>query len=261
MFITIQHNYIVLYNALFTIFFAQLSGISLIYIALFFFQIVFEDWTDQTLIITPSVKWLHLLLPLGKKKNMNTIAKQIHSYWFPSDKSADMDKWFIKSQDFDEEIRTKFGDVLKEAENGKHFHWLLNKTAFVAHVVLMDQLSRHVYRGHEDSFKNDPGVLIFTEMGIDVYFDALAKHEKMFCLLPYQHSESLLYQEKGMERLQRVLDANPDDPFWKTVHEHQQGHMDTIKRFGRFPKRNKALGRESTPEELAYIQEHPDRLY
>jgi uncharacterized protein (DUF924 family) len=192
---------------------------------------------------------------------MNQTAQEIISYWFPSDGTAAMDKWFLESKSYDKEIREKFGAVLKEAENGKHFHWLLNKTAFVAHIVLMDQMSRHIYRGHGDSFKNDSGSLLFTELGIDVYFDQMNKYEKMFCLLPYQHSELLVYQEKGMERLKRVMEANPDDAFWKTVHAHQLGHLRTIQRFGRFPKRNTALLRLYTEEERDYVDEHPNRPY
>jgi len=192
---------------------------------------------------------------------MNANANKVVSYWFPSDGSADMDKWFMKSQSYDDEICEKFGPLLKEAEDGKHFHWLLNKASFMAHIVLLDQMSRHVHRGTGDSFKNDPGVLIFTELGIDVYFDTMNNYEKMFALLPYMHSELLMYQEKGLERLERVLLKHPEDKFWKNMHMHTLGHLDTVRRFGRFPKRNVMLGRKSTEEEEAYMKEHMDRPY
>ena len=83
-------------------------------------------------------------------------AKDVLDYWFSKGLyTADYDKWFMKSQDYDEEIKEKFGDLLKEAEKGKGYGWLVNKDSYVAYIILMDQFSRHIYRGTGDSFKND----------------------------------------------------------------------------------------------------------
>ena len=96
--------------------------------------------------------------------------KDILDYWFAKGLyTADYDKWFMKSQDYDEEIKEKFGDLLKEAEHGKGFGWLVSKDSYVAYIILMDQFSRHIYRGKGDAFKNDNGVMIFVELGWDIY--------------------------------------------------------------------------------------------
>ena len=124
-------------------------------------------------------------------------AQDILDYWFPSDGSPDYDKWFMKSSDYDDEIKEKFGDLLKEAEKGKGYGWLVSKDSYVAYIILMDQFSRHIYRGTEDSFKNDKGVMIFTELGFEIFKDELVGYEFMFAFMPYMHTESILYQKKG----------------------------------------------------------------
>ena len=97
----------------------------------------------------------------------------------------------------DEEIKEKFGDLLKEAENGGGFGWLASKESFVAYIILTDQFSRHIYRGSGDAFKNDVSTMIFTKLGFDLYRHQLVGYEFMFAFMPYMHTESLKYQKKG----------------------------------------------------------------
>lgn len=190
---------------------------------------------------------------------MNESADKVLRYWFAN--APDMDKWFLKSTEYDAEIRAHFENLLSEAENGKCFHWLLNKRTFLAHIILLDQFSRHIYRGTGDAFRNDQGALIFASMGIDVYYDSMDRYEKMFALMPFMHSETLVYQQKGLAFVEKELAESPNDPFWTNVHGHTVGHLKVIERFGRFPKRNAALDRGTTPEESAYILETPDLPY
>lgn len=190
---------------------------------------------------------------------MKEEAQKILSFWF--EKCPDMEKWFTKSTDYDDHITKEFKHLLEAAEEGKCFSWLMSKESYLAHIVLLDQFSRQIYRGTKKAFQNDPGVLIFTKMGIDVYYDSLNDYEKMFVLLPYMHSERLIYQKEGYKRVLKELDKNEDSPFWKNLCMHTVGHMEVIENFGRFPKRNEALGRESTEEEKKYMEEHPNRPY
>jgi len=190
---------------------------------------------------------------------MQEISQKINAFWF--EKCPDMDKWFMKSTEYDEYIKEQFADNLKDAENGKYFNWLLTKDSYIAHIILMDQFSRQIYRGTGDAFKNDNSILMFTLLGIDVYYPLCTKYEKMFILLPFMHSENKQYQTQGLQRVQQELENNPNDPFWENVHSHTFGHFKVIARFGRFPKRNAVLNRTSTPEELKYIEEHADRPY
>jgi len=97
-------------------------------------------------------------------------AKDILDYWFSNDPyTPNYDKWFLKSQDYDNEIKLKFGNLLKQAEQGKGFAWLNTKDSYIAYIILLDQFSRHIYRGTGESFKNDNAAIIFLEMGWNLY--------------------------------------------------------------------------------------------
>ena len=219
-------------------------------------------------------------------------AKEILDYWFSKGLyTADYDKWFMKSEDYDEEIREKFGDLLKEAEKGKGYGWLVSKESYVAYIILMDQFSRHIYRGKGEAFKNDNGCMIFVELGWNIYSKQLKGYEFMFAFMPYMHTENGVYQSTGTRifeiqkqlykyttgSVKRIHDrplTDENHPSYssrmgcipektnydleyemlKSMEPHVTGHQQTIIQFGRFPKRNKALGRESTPGEIAYME-------
>ena len=231
-------------------------------------------------------------------------AKDILDYWLPKNGEADFDKWFMKSSEYDAEIKEKFGDLLKEAEKGG-FGWLATKESFVAYIILTDQFSRHIYRGSGDAFKNDISTMIFTKLGFDLYRHQLVGYEFMFAFMPYVHTESLKYQKKGekifnkhrelyvryqgnppgstgydaekgsrhhllsptvtgefMSGIEPVLtQADKDLKMLDQMQTHVMGHKRTIEQFGRFPKRNEALSRDSTQAEINYIHLHPNRPY
>ena len=227
-----------------------------------------------------------------------TRADEILKYWFKDDGSADFDKWFMNSKAYDNEITEKFGELLKEAEKGNGFGWLVNKNSFVAYIILMDQFSRHIYRDTADAFKNDISTIIFTNMGFDLYRQQLVGYEFMFAFMPYMHTESLEYQNKGekifnkhrmlydranrpypvvgsryhllsspttdefMSGIEPVLtQADKDLKMLDQMQGHVLGHKRTIEQFGRFPKRNEALSRDSTQAEIKYIRQTPNRPY
>lgn len=205
-------------------------------------------------------------------------AKDILNYWFSKGVyAADYDKWFMKSQDYDEEIREKFGDLLKEAEQGKGFGWLHTKDSYIAYIILLDQFSRHIYRGSGDSFKNDNGCMIFVELGSKMYMDQLKGYEFMFVFMPYMHTEKYEYSrigkqiyeryKSGGEAKVRKLQSNITETsvgdlrnlqmemkMLKEMQIHVLGHFQTLMQYGRFPKRNEALGRKSTEQEIYYME-------
>ena len=184
----------------------------------------------------------------------HTVAKTILSYWFPSDGTQDMDKWFMKSKDYDKEIIQQFQNILRLAENGKTLHWLYStKETFLAHIILLDQMSRHIYREQGNPYQNDKGCIIFTLQGLDIYYDEMDDNEKMFALLPLMHSENMLHQNKCIEYIENEIKIDPKNEFWKNMLKHARGHRDVIQTFGRFPKRNERLKRHSTDEEQTYI--------
>ena len=214
-------------------------------------------------------------------------AKDILDYWFSKGLyTADYDKWFMKSQDYDEEIKEKFGDLLKEAEQGKGFHWLHTKDSYVAHIILLDQFSRHIYRGSGDSFKNDNGCMIFADIGWNMYSKQLKGYEFMFAFMPYMHTENMTYQRNGqryfeihkrlygdghsgnterlltapihvsyMGSLDEVTNNDKEYAMLKSMEPHVDGHFNILQRYGRFPKRNEALGRKSTEAEIIYMEQ------
>ena len=205
-------------------------------------------------------------------------AKEILDYWFSKGiYSPDYDKWFMKSQDYDDEIKRKFGDLLKEAEKGKGFGWLHTKESYLAYIILLDQFSRHIYRGSGDSFKNDNGVMIFVELGWNIYSKQLKGYEFMFAFMPFMHTENKEYSRKGKDIFQQlksncenrvrqlstnITEKSVDDlrnlqvemKMYEGMAVHVQGHFETLHKFSRFPKRNKALGRESTEQEIQYME-------
>jgi len=190
-------------------------------------------------------------------------SSDILAFWFA--KTPDMDKWFTTSSDYDEEIRTKFASVLQDAERGDCIHWLMSANSYVAHIVLLDQFSRQIYRGTRRAFQNDLSALTFAKMGMHSYYPTLNKYEKMFVLMPFMHAENLQAQEECVARAKEAEEAprvnGESDPFWANVLRHAKGHCEVVRRFGRFPKRNIVLGRTSTEKELAYIQETPNIPY
>ena len=184
---------------------------------------------------------------------------------------------------FEFDAEEKFGDLLKEAEHGKGFGWLHTKDSYVAYIILLDQFSRHIYRGKGDSFKNDNGCMIFTELGWEIYKEQLRGYEFMFAFMPYMHTESREYSKKGRtifnqhkelygtssascrRRITPKKDLNGmfgctemtmNDKEYHMLEEmrpHVQGHFQTLHMFGRFPKRNIALGRDTTIQEQQYL--------
>ena len=209
-------------------------------------------------------------------------AKEVLDYWFSKGLyTADFDKWFMKSQDYDEEIKEKFGDLLKEAEQGKGFSWLHTKDSYVAHIILLDQFSRHIYRGSGDSFKNDNGCMLFVELGWNMYNKQLKGYEFMFAFMPYMHTENMTYQRNGQRYFEMHKNENErevrkflasysladktatdhlkksqlETKMYESMQPHVTGHANTMRNFGRFPKRNLALGRKSTLEEIRYMEQ------
>ena len=145
---------------------------------------------------------------------------------------------------------------------------------------------KQIFRSSGEAFKNDNGVLIFTEMGFNLYKEQLVGYEFMFAFMPYMHTEHIGYQNKGRIwfRLHKNIYENKADngikyrpltnpnkismmtsieptqydkeyTMLKSMESHVKGHLNVISRFNRFPKRNVALGRVSTPEEISYMED------
>ena len=156
----------------------------------------------------------------------------------------------------DELIRERYAEVTLAAEQGQLAGWESSPRRRLALILLLDQFSRNIYRDNARAFAQDLKALSLTVSGMQVGADAtLDPVERLFFYMPLMHAESLEVQEESVAASRRLLEEAPTalrDTFQSNL-EYAMHHRDTIERFGRFPKRNQILGRESTPEELEWM--------
>ena len=165
-------------------------------------------------------------------------------FWF---EQTEPDQWFKKDPAFDASIRERFlslHEVLVSCET----HGLLTdaQTALAA-VIVLDQMSRNMFRDTPRAFATDPLALWIAEAAIARGFDAgLTKDQRMFLYMPFQHSEDCRSQARGVALMASLGDA--EQIKWA------EAHRAIVDRFGRFPHRNGILGRASTPEETEFLK-------
>lgn len=160
---------------------------------------------------------------------------------------AGPEKWFAKDDKFDKRCRERFLPAIEEAAEGKLDAWAETADGALALLILLDQFPRNVFRGSPKAFRADPKAVQIAEIALERGFDrAFPKDARSFFYLPFEHSEDMAHQERSVD-LCRVLGIQ------ETYH-YALIHLDVIRRFGRFPHRNEVLGRESTPEEIAYLK-------
>jgi len=158
----------------------------------------------------------------------------------------------------DELIRDRFGETLRAAESGELRAWDSSPRRRLALIVLLDQFSRHCYRGTPAAYAQDHQALSLSVSGMLVGADAaLDPIERIFFYMPLQHAESLDVQDESaaaFRRLQHEAPAELRSTFDEALAAAIE-HRDTIARFGRFPHRNAVLGRTSTAEETSWLRE------
>tara|TARA_B110000483_G_C18060373_1_gene490072 strand:+ start:285 stop:806 length:522 start_codon:yes stop_codon:yes gene_type:complete len=172
--------------------------------------------------------------------------------------------WFKSGTLHDAQITYHFKKTLKQAENFELLDWLNTKDGYVAYIVLLDQFSRHIYRNTPSAYKNDNHSLAAADFGLEKYLNELTANEKLFVLMPYQHTENIDYQKKGIGILADLIqneNKKNNRSVLQAALQHQIGHFNVLKRFGRFPKRNKILRWAPTIEEKTYIQKTPNLPY
>lgn len=156
--------------------------------------------------------------------------------------------WFAKSEAFDNEIRRRFADTLKRAAQGELDAWRSTIRGRLAEIIVLDQFSRNLYRDTPHAFAQDGMALVLAQTAVALpEFELLTTKEKHCLLLPYMHSESVYIHEQALALFGRL--DNPD------ALEFEMKHKVIIDRFGRYPHRNAILGRVSTAEEIAFLNE------
>jgi uncharacterized protein (DUF924 family) len=176
------------------------------------------------------------------------IPQEILDFWFGGDRKA----WFEKNPAFDEEIRCRFLSVYEQALEEKLETWKQAPGSCLARVILLDQFPRNMFRGSAKAFAADSLARDAARVILGNGWDkAMTPDERMFAYLPFEHSESLADQERCLALMQEiaVFPETADLPKWA------EAHLGIIRRFGRFPHRNEALGRASTPEEVEFLKQ------
>lgn len=175
-------------------------------------------------------------------------ARKVLEFWFGQGPKA----WFDKDHSFDEGIRDRFLTLWETAHAGRLDAWTDAPGSCLALVIVLDQFPRNMFRGSARAFASDSRARATARLLIDRGWDrALTPHERMFAYLPFEHSESFADQERSLALMNEIAvhPETADMPRWA------KAHLDIIRRFGRFPHRNAALGRESTAEEIEFLRQ------
>lgn len=166
-------------------------------------------------------------------------AADVIAFW----QEAGPPKWFKKSPEFDAEIRTRFEALHHAAARRELDGWAETADGALALLLLLDQFPRNIWRNSAHAFATDPLAKMFAERAVAAGFDRMAPPAlQNFFHLPFEHSEALADQDRAV-----ALAVDADALKWAEI------HRDIIVRFGRFPHRNAALGRATTPEEQAFL--------
>lgn len=165
--------------------------------------------------------------------------------------------WFDGGSSVDREIGERFGKLVERARRGELDDWAETPRGTLALIVLIDQFSRNLHRGTPEAFSRDPKALRLAADGYDRgRFDGFGTLEHFFASMPFRHAEDVETQRRGVALA--VKDALCAEPLLLELMIYSvdwaRKHLDVIVRFGRFPHRNAALGRVSTPEEIEYLE-------
>ena len=175
--------------------------------------------------------------------NESVMYEQVIDFWFEEIEQA---SWWKKDGQFDAVLIERFSEIHNQASRCELFEWRSEPQGRLAEIIVLDQFSRNVFRGSALAFANDAMSLTLSQEAIACGADkSLTPVERTFLYMPFMHSESLLIHEIAME----LYSANGI----QNNLDFEIKHKRIIERFGRYPHRNKALGRQSTSEEIEFL--------
>lgn len=164
--------------------------------------------------------------------------------------------WFTGGDETDGRIRERFENLVQRGAGGEFDSWSSSPRGRLALIVLLDQFPRNIHRKTPAAYAHDPKALELSLAGLRAGDDrSLATLEKAFFYLPLEHSEDLRMQEQSVDAFRRLLEEAPAalKAPCESFYDYAVRHRDVIARFGRFPHRNRVLGRASTPEEEEFL--------
>lgn len=191
---------------------------------------------------------------------MDPRAQQVLDFWFGAPGSPEhgsaRDLWFSKRDTTDALIRERFGTLIDAALRGECDAWIDTPRGALALIVLLDQFTRNAFRDTPRAFAGDDRALAIAAALVDRGDDRqLAPVERWFAYLPFEHAESLAMQDRSVALFTALSADGLREPLDWAIK-----HRDVIARFGRFPHRNVILGRVSTAEEAAFLQQPGSRF-
>lgn len=173
-------------------------------------------------------------------KDPNIILK----FWF---EECTPEQWFKVDEKFDRLITERFSSLFAAASQGELYSWRETARGRLAEIIVLDQFSRNIFRNKPEAFAQDRMALVLAQelvhLGLD---EKLTDTERAFAYMPYMHSESLAVHDIAVNLFNR--------PGLEENFRFEKAHRDIIQRFGRYPHRNKILGRESTQEEVDFLK-------
>ena len=185
---------------------------------------------------------------------MTEDAARLLGFWFADGPDTFRHAWFIKDDAFDAACRDGFGPLVVPARAGALDGWAATPQGALALVLLLDQFPRNLFRGSAEAFASDAhGRAIARRAVLERGFDlALSPTQRAFLYLPFEHGEAMADQDLSVALFEGLRDHPAQAKPGGTI-EYAWRHRQVIQRFGRFPHRNAALGRESTAAELAWL--------
>jgi uncharacterized protein (DUF924 family) len=198
-----------------------------------------------------------------EKRRIRSQAERILKFWFtPDHRNEDpgqvWSRWFVPDPDFDRLCKSLFLSTYRHARCGLLDGWKKTPRTCLALVLLLDQFPRNMFRDTARAFATDAKAREVSRHAVASGFDLeLPPTMRMFFYLPFEHSEDLQDQMESV-RLARVLADDFGEPAERAaVRMSAELHLKMIRRFGRFPRRNEALGRQSTKEEIEFLKRQP----
>lgn len=199
---------------------------------------------------------------MKEREEMSGEAKAVLTYWFgglehtPAWFGARMKLWFMGGRKVDDEIRARFLALVDKAEAGELDAWRATPKEALALVVLLDQFALNVHRNEARGYRcSEAAIPVAKEILARGWEAVLTPAERIFTYMPLEHSEELADQELCLERFEALAREAPKElaGVMEGSLDYARRHLRVVERFGRFPHRNEALGRESTPEEKAFL--------
>ena len=176
---------------------------------------------------------------------MKDLQQEILDFWFVETQPQ---QWFQVNEGFDALIAQRFGNAYERATSGALDDWQNNADGALALIILLDQFPRNMFRGTPKAFETDKKALVVAKFAISKGLDQVhSVQKKRFLYLPFEHSENINDQRRCVELFEKIKDDAP------MGHEYALRHLDVIDKYGRFPHRNKVLGRDSSAEEEEYL--------